>query len=195
MSTINADTDTGGTGEVVEIPEAVAVLDNVDDLKAAIHDLRMSGFSRDDISLLGDEKTLEAKLGDAFWRSDDLADDPRVPRAAFVSEEAMGELEGATVGGMFFLGSAIAALAMLNPLSTAAASIAAIAIGGTPGAVLGAILARREGQHHADYYARQIAHGGLLLWVRVPDSEKKRLATAILKGHSGQDVHVHGWSK
>lgn len=180
---------------IIEIPEAVGVFDSFADLQAAIYDLLMSGFSRLDISLLGDESALEEKLGSAFWRAKDLEDDPHAPRAAFVSEEAIGELEGAIAGGFFFLGSAIAMTAMLTPLSTLAASVAAVAIGGTPGAIIGTLLARRVGQHHKDYYARQIANGGILLWVRTENKDKEALATKILKGHSGKDVHVHDWTK
>jgi VIT1/CCC1 family predicted Fe2+/Mn2+ transporter len=179
----------------IDVPEAVGIFDSFETLQAAIYDLMMAGFSRYDISMLGSQEALEEKLGKRFWRAADLADDPEAPRAAFVSEEAIGEYEGAVAGGFFFLGSVIAMLAMLTPASTLAASIAAVAIGGTPGAILGTLFARRIGQHHRDYYAEQIRHGGILLWVRVSDAERERLAVEILKGHSGHDVHVHPWSE
>lgn len=179
---------------VIEVPEAVGVFDSVDDLQKAFYDLRAVGFSRYDISLLGAEDALKEKLGKSYWTASDLEDDPHAPRAAFVSEEAMGEFEGAIAGGFFFLGSYIAMAALLTPASTLAASIAAIAIGGAPSAVIGGLLARRAEKHHRDYYAQQIDHGGILLWVRVGDAEKQRLAVEILKGHSGRDVHVHDWS-
>ncbi|SFA71387.1 hypothetical protein SAMN05421688_0303 [Poseidonocella pacifica] len=180
---------------VIAIPEAVGVFDSFESLQAAFYDLRMVGFSRYDISLLAGEDALREKLGDAYWSASELEDNPKAPRAAFVSEEAMGELEGSIAGGFFFLGSYIAMAAMLTPASTLAASIAAIAIGGTPGAVIGTLLARRVGTHHKDYYATQIEHGGILLWVRVKDKEHEDLAVQILKGHSGRDVHVHPWSE
>ena len=180
---------------VIKTPEAVGVFDTTEDLQAAFYDLRMVGIHHSDISLLGDEEVLRQKLGKAYWRSSDLEDDPRAPRAHFVSEEAIGELEGAIVGGFFFVGSFIAMAAMLTPLSTLAASIAAIAIGGGPGAVIGTFLARRVGQHHKDYYADQIRNGGILLWVRTVNKDKESLAVKILKGHSGRDVHVHAWSE
>ncbi|MGD9863548.1 MAG: hypothetical protein AB7S99_10070 [Pseudodonghicola sp.] len=122
-------------------------------------------------------------------------DDPDAPRAVFVSEEAMGELEGAIAGGFFFLGSYVAMLALLTPASTLAASIAAIAIGGGPAAVLGTLLARRADRHHRDYYHKQLENGGILLWVRVKDAKRARLAVKILKEHFGKDVHVHDWSE
>ena len=179
----------------INVPEAVGVFDSFETLQQAIYDLRMSGFSRADISLLGSKDAMTEKLGSAYWRAEDLEDNPNAPRAAFVSEEAIGELQGAIAGGFFFLGSYIAMAAMLTPLSTLAASIAAIAIGGGPSAVIGALLARRVGQHHKDYYADQIRNGGILLWIRAIDKERETLAVKILKGHSGRDVHVHGWSE
>ena len=180
---------------VIRIPEAVGVFDRFEDLQQAVYDLHLVGFSRYDMSLLGSQKALEAKLGRAFWRAEELEDDPHAPRAHFVSEEAMGELEGAIAGGFFFLGSYVAMAALLTPVSTLAASIAAIAIGGGPAAVIGTLLARRAGRHHKEYYENQIRHGGILLWVRVKDDERKEKAVSILKGHSGRDVHVHDWSE
>jgi hypothetical protein len=180
---------------IIKVPEAVGVFESFETLQAAFYDLRSVGFHHSDISLLGRQEVLEEKLGKAFWRAPDLEDDPRAPRANFVSEEAMGELEGGIVGGFFFVGSYIAMMAMLTPASTLAASIAAIAIGGSPTAIIGALLARRVDKGHKEYYGNQIRHGGILMWVRTRDKEREDLAVKILKGHSGRDVHVHGWSE
>ena len=179
----------------IDVPEAVGIFDTFESLQKAIYDLMMTGFSRYDISLLGDQKALEEKLGTSLWTAPELADNPDAPRAAFVSEEAISELEGAIAGGLFFLGSSIAMLAMLTPASTVAASIAAIAFGGSPSAVIGTLLARRVGKHHKEFYTNQISHGGILLWVRTSDKQKQDLAVSILKGHSSRDVHVHDWSE
>lgn len=180
---------------IIKVPEAVGVFETFETLQAAFYDLRSVGFHHSDISLLGSKEALEDKLGKSYWRAADLEDDPRAPRAHFVSEEGIGELEGAIAGGFFFVGSAIAMAAMLTPASTLAASIAAVAIGGGPSAVVGALLARRVGQHHKDYYSDQIRQGGILMWVRCRDKAHEDLATRVMKGHSGRDVHVHDWSK
>jgi hypothetical protein len=180
---------------VIKVPEAVGVFDSFEKQQAAFYDLRSVGFHHSDISLLGSKEALEEKLGKSYWRASELEDDPRAPRANFVSEEAIGELEGAIAGGFFFVGSYIAMAALLTPASTLAASIAAIAIGGSPAAVLGTLLARRVGQHHKEYYAEQIRHGGILMWVRCRDKEREDLAVKIMKGHSGRDVHMHEWSE
>lgn len=176
---------------VIKVPEAVGVFGSFELLQKAFYDLRRAGFSRYDISLLGHEKALKEKLGDAYWRTEDLEDDPHVPRAAFVSEEAKGELEGMIVGGVVFIPTFIA---MAAAAAAGVATAAAVAIVGLPAAVIGVLLASRVHQHHKDYYAQQLERGGILLWVRVGTKEKERQAVEILESHSGKNVHVHDWS-
>lgn len=133
----------------------------------------MVGSSRSGISLLSRKEGSEDKFGSRYWRSVELEDDPNVPRAAFVSEEAIGVLEDALIGGFVFLGSAIAMTAMPTPSSTLAALTASVAIGDAPGAAIGAILAGRACQHNKDYCETLVRQGGILLWVRVSDDEKR----------------------
>jgi hypothetical protein len=180
----------------LEQPEAVGVFQSYDAFQAAIYDLMIAGFSRYDISVVASQEVLEEKFGKRYWTSPELADNPEAPRSYFVSEEAVGELEGAIVGGFFFIASyvALAAMLALSPLSALGASVAAVAVGGVPAATLGGWLARRVGKHHSEYYATQIRHGGILLWVSLSSPERERLAVEIMKGHSGRDVHVHPWS-
>lgn len=179
----------------INVPEAVGVFSSRDTFQAAIYDLMIAGFSRFDISVLASEDTVREKLGAGYWTADKLADHPDAPRTSFVSEEWVGELEGYIFGGFFFIGSAIAMLAMLNPLSTLAGSVAVAMTGGGPGALIGGALARRLGKKHAENYENQLRRGGILLWVRTNTPEKEELATKIMEGHSGRDVHVHPWSE
>lgn len=179
----------------IDVPEAVGVFDEFATLQAAVYDLMLAGFSRYDISVLAGHDALERKVGRHWWTAAEMEDDPDAPRSAFVSEEAIGEFEGGIVGGFVFLGSAIALTTLLTPAATVLGSIAALAVGALPGAAIGTLLARRVGRRHAEYYAEQIRHGGLILWVRVSDDDKRRRADEIMRGHSGRDVHVHPWSE
>jgi hypothetical protein len=74
---------------------------------------------------------------------------------------------------------------------TLAGVIAAMALAGGAGGLIGTLLARWIGDHHAHYLQEQMDHGGLLLWVRTRDAEKEKSATEILKKHSSRDVHLH----
>jgi hypothetical protein len=175
-------------------PEAVAVFDTVEALEAAIDDLRMAGFSRADISLLGDEETMSRKLGRSYRATRTLEDDPDAPREAYVSKEAIGAAEGALIGMPAYVAS-LATLGLMIPAGAGiAAAITVAALAGGAGAAIGGLLARRVGKDHADRLEQQIAHGGLLLWVRTIDTAHEEKATAILTRHGGRDVHVHPWT-
>lgn len=175
----------------INIPEAVGVFDTFEAQQAAFYDLRAVGFHHSDISLLGGQEALEEKLGKAYWRASDLEDDPRAPRAHFVSEEAIGELEGAIAGGFFLVGSDIAMAAMLGPASTLTASLAAIATGGCDGRSSGP----SRGQKAQGILRKPNPPRWHLMWVHTRDEEREGLAVKIMKEHSGRDVHARAWSE
>ncbi len=113
--------------------EAVGVFQTVDAFQEAIDELLSSGFDRAELSLMASEKAVEEKLGHKYRKAPELEDDDSVPRIAYVSPEAIGDAEGALVGGLLYVGAGA---------------------------------------------------GGVL-------ASAGALATAILKKHSGGDVHIH----
>ena len=72
------------------VREAVGVFDRPEDLQHAIDELLSSGFHRAELSLLAGEHAVEEKLGHRYMKVSALADHPTVPRAAYVSNEAIG---------------------------------------------------------------------------------------------------------
>ena len=173
------------------VREAVAVFPSEETLQGAIDELLSSGFDRSELSLLASEAAVEEKLGHRYTKVSELEDDPNVPSAAYVSPESIGDAEGAVIGALIYVGAGI----LMGPVAAAGGGIAAIATaavaGGTIGGGIGAFLANLIGQSHADYINEQLKHGGLLLWVRVWDEAREKMALEILKRHSGKDVHVH----
>jgi hypothetical protein len=173
------------------IREAVGVFNRPEDLQDAIDELLSSGFHRAELTLLASEQTVEEKLGHRYVKVNALEDDPTVPRAAYVSTEAIGGAEGALIGVLMYVGATAAAGAILVSGGTLAAGIAAVALAGGASGFIGSILAKWVGDHHAHYLQEQMDHGGLLLWVRTWDAEDERRAVEILRKHSGRDVHLH----
>jgi hypothetical protein len=173
------------------VREAVGVFKRSEDLQDAIDELLSSGFDRAELSLLASEHAVEEKLGHRYEKVSALADDPTVPRAAYVSTEAIGGAEGGLIGGLMYVGAAAAAGAIVVSGGTLAAGITAAVLAGGAGGLIGSILARWVGDHHAHYLQEQMDRGGLLLWVRTWDAEDERRAVEILRKHSGGDVHVH----
>lgn len=171
--------------------EAVGIFHRAEDFQNAINALLSSGFDRAELSLLASASAVAEKLGPHYRATGTLADDPEVPRAAYVSTEAIGDAEGALIGGLVYVGATLAAGAVLVSGGTLAVALAAIVAAGGAGGLIGSVLAHRVGDHHGRYLQGQIERGGLLLWVHTRDLEHEERAVAILKAHCGDDVHVH----
>ena len=103
--------------------EAVAVFSTAETLQNAIDELLNSGFHRAQLSLLASEAEIVAKLGHKYRRSEDLADNVSVPRAAYVSTEAIGDGQGAAIGALMYIGAGV----LLGPVAAAGGTVAAIA--------------------------------------------------------------------
>lgn len=177
------------------VREAVAVFDDVETLGAAIDELLSSGFDRAEISLVAGEDAVVEKLGHMYRKAPEVEDDATIPRDAFVSEEEIGEAEGALVSGLFYVGAVAAAGAIVASGGAAATVLVGAAMAGSAGGLVGATLASWLGEHHAQYLQEQLDRGGLLLWVRTWDAADEAKATEILNRHSAHDVHVHGLPK
>ncbi len=171
------------------VREAVGVFQTADTLQEAIDELLESGFDRAQLSLMASEQAVEAKLGHKYRKVGEVEDNDSVPRVAYVSPESIGDAEGALIGGLLYIGVGVGAvLASVGALATV---ITGGVLGGGAGAVIGSVLAKLVGDHHARYLQEQLDHGGLLLWVRTWDEEDEKRALGILKKRSGRDVHVH----
>ena len=71
----------------------------------AIDDLLSAGFDRMDLSLLASAAAVEEKLGHRFMKVETIADDQSLPRAAYVSPEAIGDAEGGIIGALMYIGA------------------------------------------------------------------------------------------
>ena len=65
--------------------EAVGIFHDAETFQAAVDDLLSAGFHRAELSFLASEHAVEEKLGHRYRRAAALADDPAVPRVAYVS--------------------------------------------------------------------------------------------------------------
>jgi hypothetical protein len=171
--------------------EAVGVFADAAALEAAMDELLISGFERADLSLLAAAATVDAKLGHRYKKVEEVEDEPAAPRTFFVTQDAIDEVKAALVGGLVFLGAVGALGAVVASGGALAATITGAALGGGTWGFFGEILAKFVGDHHASYIQEQLAHGGLLLWVRCSNLEQEKRAMDILARHSGRDVHMH----
>ena len=174
-------------------PEVVGVLPTVRELESAIDDLLLSGFDRQQISVLGSrcmegENSATPATGEKIRY---LEDDPRLHLSAFVSSDSRAEFEAAAIGVPSYalgVGGLVAVIASGGSLAFA---LPALLLAGGAGAGLGALVARTISRHHRDAVAAQIAAGGLLLWVSVRNLAQENKAIRVLNAHHGRHVHVH----
>jgi hypothetical protein len=173
------------------IREAVGVFNRPEELQAAIDELLQSGFHRAELSLLASEQVVEEKLGHHYRKVSSLADNPAIPRAAYVSPEAIGGAEGGLIGILMYIGAMAAAGAIVASGGTLATVVIGAALSGGAGGLIGSILAEWLGEEHGRHLQAQVDRGGLLLWVRTWDGARETCAMNILKKHSATHVHVH----
>lgn len=122
--------------------EVVGIFHTPEDLEAAIDQLLSSGFDRAEISLLAAEQAVQDKLGHRYVKATALADDQTVPRTAYISTGAIGDAEGALIGGLFYVGATLTLGAVVASGGAFAAALAAAAIAGGTGGLIGSLLAR-----------------------------------------------------
>lgn len=170
------------------VREAVAVLEDVAELEAAVDDLRAAGFAEDDISLLAGRDAVERKLGRMYRRVEELEDDPAAPRTAFASLRRLGDREDRVVSSLTILPTLIAAGTVVASAGAVAAAIVGTAVAG---AAVGTALSHFMNKGHAEWLQEQLDRGGLLLWVRTADAGRERAAIEVLTRHAAHDIHVH----
>lgn len=170
------------------VREAVAVIEDVESLEAAVEALKAAGFAPADISLLAGHATVERKLGRMYERVEELEDNPAAPRSAFVSSRSVERREKVVMGSMTTLPTLIAAGTVVASAGAVAAAIAGTAV---TGALIGKVLAGWMDQRHAEWLEEQLERGGILLWVRTADAARERQALEILGQYAAHDIHLH----
>ncbi len=169
--------------------EVVGLFTNMQEVQDTIRDLEGTAFPRQDISVMGRRRELEKVFGSRTVDPEIAMNNASTPRQAPARPEEKTIGTAAMIGGSAYIGAMAAALAA--GAVTFPALVGAAAIGGLGGGSLGAFLTRLMGDRYNRHVGEQIEKGGLLLWVRTPDSEKEEIAKQIMVSRGGYDVHIH----
>jgi len=175
----------------VTIREAVGVFHEWSSLRTAVDELTSSGFDRAEISLLAGEQAVQDKLGHVYEKVADLEDNADAPRVAYAARDSVVEAKTGVISGLAYVGAVAAVGAIVASGGTLAWAIGGAALAGGGGGLIGAVAARWIGRDHAKDLQAKLDKGGLLLWVRLRDTEHEKRAVDILSKHSADDVHVH----
>jgi hypothetical protein len=187
----------GETGTVQNlVREVVGVFDSPAHLEAAVEQLGIAGVDRAAMSVLGAEGTSPGEPrkegADAAPRSVlEISDDPTTPTTAFVSDISWNEARGMVTAVPLVIGGFGAAWAVAAAGGALLFAIGATVASGAVGAGFGALLYHAVARHHAAAIRDQMARGGLILWVRVADTEAEERALAVLRARGAGFVHTH----
>lgn len=156
--------------------EAVGVFDSEEDLQAAIDDLEMADFSRQDITVAGD---VNKKNGVPFAR-----------RETHVTPEEYSLVDGAIIGGGLLLGM-ILAIPFYDAYATEYAPVFISLIGGGIGLFFACLVANAYHNSRNKEQRRKLRNMGLPLWVRTRNYVSEKRAYTIMRKHGGHHVQVH----
>jgi hypothetical protein len=173
------------------IREMVGVFHAPAALEGAISDLTSAGVDRAEMSILAQDEVLAGEPVKVGASARQAADDPKTPRGAIYADTDIRQ--GRTL--LTSMASVIAALAaggaiVLTGGAALAALAAALGAGGGAGAI-GALVGRQAGAAQQEFYAAQMARGGILLWVKITHPAQEARIRDILARHAATDVHVH----
>jgi ApbE superfamily uncharacterized protein (UPF0280 family) len=108
----------------------------------------------------------------------------------FVSKESRGVGTAAAIVVPLFIGGLAGAAAIAASGGALAAAVATTILGSATGAGLGALLVHAVAQHHAKQVEEQLAQGGLVVWVSVPDENAEQRAL----GRCRMRRSTHSWT-
>ncbi len=150
--------------------EVVGLFADRDSFEATIKALVKAGFERSDLSLLSSHESLAA------------AGKPGKP---------LHDILRALVGELKFEAPLVASGAIFLAGGPMAASIAALI--GTATGVIAAreVIAEVTSTPHTEDFARSLAAGSVILWVRVGHPEDEEKAMRILADNDAGNIHVH----
>jgi hypothetical protein len=138
--------------------------------ESAVKALLAAGFERADLSVLSTHDSLDAASPEARdWRQ---------------------HLTG-LVGEAKYEGPLVAAGLIALAAGPTGAVIAGLVAAGVGAAALKELVEEVTSAPDTKGFARAIEAGSIILWVLAPDALKEGRATAILKEHGAQNIHLH----
>ena len=160
------------------------IYQSVSQAERAVDDLRLAGFSNDDISVLLPD--MQSSKNFAHEKN------TKAPEGT-----AAGVTAGGAIGGTLGLLAGIGALAIpgVGPLIAAGpimGALAGLGVGGAVGGLVGALVGMGIPEYEAKRFEGRIKDGGILLSVHCDTSEQITKAKEMLKHTGAQDISSSG---
>ena len=176
--------------QTTPVREVVGVADSREALDSAVEELLLAGVDRSRISLMASRKAILDKLHQYYVDPTPLADALELPRREVVTREDTTALTPLLFGTLLAVAT-LGATALVASGGVLAAALATTVGGGALATTLARLLKRRVlGDADPEALERDLATGGLVIFVRVWDSAEEAKVEAILREHA-RNVHIH----
>ncbi len=175
-------------GQVI-IREAVGIFDSMPALQSAVDNLEVKSFPRETISVMANPEKIEQVFGVPAVSPRSVESDSRTPRQPLVRTEEKAVGAGALISVLAYI-SAVSAALLAATVSVTAILPAAV-FAGLAGGLIGVYLVELIREHLERTTSDQLLKGGLLLWVRTPDTQHEQSACKIMKDHGARYVRIH----
>ncbi len=159
------------------IPEDASLVTDVvgrfadrESFRAAVEELRASGFESSELSVLDTREALSASES---------------------AGEAWHQTLAGLIGEVKYLGPMTAAGLIMITSGTVGALVSAVLAAGLTGVALRELLDDIKATPHTEAFARALESGAVLLWARAETPERQATASEILRRHGAADVHSH----
>ncbi|MEM5470408.1 hypothetical protein WNZ14_01580 [Hoeflea sp. AS60] len=156
--------------------------------------LEENGIPRDAINMVATHDTVIAKLAHRYEARTSPDNAAAFPQAIYLDRHEVEGDEKLAIGAPIYIGGAGAGLAVVATGGTLALAIAAGAAAAAAGAGIGVILSKYIERHRAEFLAKHLALGDLLVTVDVQRDadEAKALDLMVLAG--GGNVHSQSFT-
>ncbi len=169
--------------------QVVAHFHDAPAFESAVELLEEKGFHRDAINMVATHEAVILKLGHRYQAKASPDDAAAFPQAIYLDRHEVEGDEKLAIGAPAYIGGAGAGLAVVATGGTLTLAIALGAAAAAAGAGIGAILSKSIERNRAEFLARHLAMGDLLVTVDVQreSEETKALDLMVLAG--GENVH------
>lgn len=159
----------------------VAMFDDLSTAHEAVEELRDTGFTQDDVSLVARDRAGEY----GTYLDQDVDDE-------VAESTATGAIAGGAIGGLAGLLVGLGALTIpgIGPVVAAGPIVAGLTgagIGAAAGGIFGALVGWGIPEAEAELYAEGVRRGGVIVAVRAPENQVQR-AVDILTSYDPTDI-------
>jgi hypothetical protein len=173
------------------IPEVAGVFPDQATLEQAVEQLGVAGIDREAISVRPMDQAPPGTGADRLRPANAVANDPAARQGNFVSLATRTEAGAALVTAPLLVCGLAAAWIAAAQRASLSTTIAVTVLSSAAGAAVGFLLYRALARTHAKNVQRQLASGGLVLWVSTPETGRQQNASEIMRRCGATSVHAH----